>query len=51
MMEKLLYLIEGGAEQWRIDLAASALLAKIILKLHQNADSIALCRLRDSLIP
>jgi len=45
----LLYLVDGGAESWRVSLAARALLAKVILKLPCDETSLRLIALRDSI--
>ena len=47
-MSKLLYLIEGRAQQWRISLAASAVLAKVILQQDKDSTTYDLCSLRES---
>jgi len=47
-VNKLLYLIEGRASQWRIALAASAVLAKVILYQPKDSRTYDLCSLRES---
>jgi hypothetical protein len=50
-MEKLLFLIAGNAEQWRIQQAARAVLVKILLSLPVDEDSHHLLGLIESINP
>lgn len=48
-MSKLLYLIDGDALRWRINLAASAVLAKVVLYLPVGAISCGILDTREYL--
>ena len=49
MMDKLLFLIAGGAAEWRIRLAARAVLGKVILQVPTGPFSVYLCELRETI--